>query len=141
MRIDNDLRSPLHPPPFVVIPTAPDLAAVVEPIKVIVGIQPIAFQYFFQIAVPVRITRTVVRPRTVTEAIRILQFLVSQFALRQTWVLPCGQHHRVIDARLSMSVHAAEIMLRLIPIALKGGFNAAPCRVVIFMPPVWISML
>src|SRR5262249_35418139 len=85
-----------------------------------------------------RKTLTVVRTSAVSEAIGILSFFVIRHTTRRNCFFPCRLLHRVGDILVSIRLMAADIVFRLVPIALERGLHALPRGLVLCIPPFWI---
>ena len=104
---------------LVVIPGAMDHFAILIPIRIGIGGGPICFQAIFHFVIPLIILVAVMGTRAITKAQGGFHFFVIRFAARWNRFLAGGLFDGVADVLVGVGLFAAEIVLRLVPIALE----------------------
>jgi len=100
------------------VPRALDVFAVLTPFAIRVDRLPVALQFIFQEAVPVRMALAVMRARAITKTVGGLGFIKRGLAARRNGFVAGGLFHGVGGLLVGIGLFAAEIVLGLVPIAL-----------------------
>jgi hypothetical protein len=125
----------------IAIPTDLDRVSVLIPGSISVRFLPILLQLGFELVIPVSMLVAIVGAGTITEAIGILNFLIGRLSTWRDRLFSSGLLNGIVDVLICVRLVAAEVVLRLVPIALEGRFHLVPGRVVLLVPPFWIFTL
>src|SRR5262245_24215893 len=105
----------------------------------IVGVTPISRQLRFKLFIPFGVAFAIMSPGTITKPIRNLYVFIGRLTTRRYWLLAGSLLHGIANTLVGIGLFATEVVLRLVPIALKGRFDTFPTGFVFLIPPFWIS--